>query len=101
MVFKLGEADSADEGIPAFTSEQRANDWLAGSRFENDYEVAKLEDVPFMFWCMDVYRGGIEHLILDPDRDEQDAGQGQDTIDLGGHLAWSANQLMNARRNAA
>jgi len=100
IVFTLGDANGEDEGVPVFTSEELAREWLAGSDFESDYDVAMLEDLPFMFWCMDITQEGIGHLILDPNRTAQNNGAGQDTIDLAGHLAWSANQLLNAPRQA-
>lgn len=98
IVFTLDNASGEDEGIPVFTSEELAREWLAGSDFESDYDVATLDDLPFMFWCMDITQEGIGHLILDPNRMAQNNGEGQETIDLAGHLAWSATQLLNAHR---
>ena len=101
IVFTLDNESGQDEGIPVFTKEELARDWLSGSDFESDYDVVMLEDLPFMFWCMQICQEGIGHLILDADRAAQSAGEGQDTIDLAGHLAWSATQLLNARQQAA
>lgn len=98
IVFALDNPDGTDEGIPVFTSEALAREWMEGSEFESDFEVAQLDDVPFMFWCADICKEGIEHLILDPSRTAQDNGKGQDTIDLAGHLAWSATQLLSAHQ---
>ncbi len=98
IVFALDNPDGTDEGIPVFTSESRAREWMEGSEFEADFDVAQLDDVPFMFWCVDICKEGIEHLILDPSRTAQDNGKGQETIDLAGHLAWSATQLLSAHQ---
>ena len=98
IVFALDNADSQDEGIPVFTSKELAEQWLAGSEFESEYDIAVLDDLPFMFWCTEICKEGIGHLILDPSRSSQENGKGQDTIDLAGHLAWSATQLLSAHR---
>ena len=101
VVFKLDQPGGDEEGIPVFTSEELAYAWLQGSDFQDDYEAVMLDDLAFMFWCTEVCQGGIGHLILDPNRALQSAGEGQDTIDLAGHLAWSAKQLMTAHQRAA
>lgn len=101
IVFTLDNVGGEDEGIPVFTSEETAREWLSGSEFESDYDVVMLEDLPFMFWSMEICKEGIGHLILDPNRAAQSAGEGQDTIDLAGHLAWSATQLLSAHQRTA
>ncbi len=98
LVFTLDNVDGEDEAIPVFTTEENAQEWLSGSEFEPDYEVAMLEDLPFIFWSMEICKEGIGHLILDPNRADQSAGKGQDTISLVGHLTWSATQLLSAHQ---
>ena len=98
VVFTLDNTDSQDEGIPVFTSQDLAREWMSGSEFESGYDVVTLDDLPFMFWCTEICKEGIGHLILDPSRTAQENGKGQDTIDLAGHLAWSATQLLSAHQ---
>ena len=98
VVFTLDNTDGQQEGIPVFTSQDLASEWMAGSEFESEYNIVMIDDLPFMFWCTEICKEGIGHLILDPSRVSQDNGKGQDTLDISAHLAWCATQLLSAHQ---
>ena len=101
IVFKLDNEQSEDEGIPVFTTQQYARDWMAGSDFESEYDVVSVDDLPFMFWCVEICKEGIGYLILDPDRTTQVAGEGQNTIDIASHLGWAAAELLSTHQRTS
>jgi len=41
VVFTLDNTDSQDEGIPVFTSQDLAREWMSGSEFESGYDGSR------------------------------------------------------------
>ena len=97
IVFEAGEGGK-DEAIAVFTDAQPAEIYIKEAGWDSEFTVAKLETIPFLHWLLKVHHDGVEHLVINPSRAEQEDGSRLNTLNVAAHLEHAASHILQVAR---
>ena len=86
--------DEKEEAIPVFTDPSAAQTYIDRAGWKAEYTVATLQPIPFLRWLLQAHEEGVQYLAVNPDYEQQQQGQGQDTLNLEAHLEHAGRHIL-------
>jgi hypothetical protein len=97
IVFAVGREDN-EEAIAVFTDERTAEKYIHDAGLDDEFTVAMVEPIPMLQWIVQAYEDGVQHLVLNPDFADQQAGRAVDTLSVEAHLEHAAEHILQFAR---
>ena len=93
VVFAAGE-EQQREAIAAFTSPEKASEYITSAGWQDEYCVAELEPIDTLRWLLQAHDEGITSLVINPAFDEEEAIDLADSLNIAEQLEKSGRELV-------
>lgn len=97
IIFAAGPNEK-EEAVAVFTDPRSAEDYMKVAGWASEHTVATVEPIPFLRWLLKVYDEGVQHLVINPDYSEQQAGKRLNTLDVKGQLEHAGKHIVDVAR---
>lgn len=97
IVFSAGPNEN-EEAVAVFTGPRLAEEYLKLAGWQAEYTVATVEPIPFIRWLLALHDDGVQHLVIDPDHADQQAGNGLSTLSIAGQLEHAGKHIVAVAR---
>ena len=89
LIFSGDEGD----GVPVFTDQRLAQQYIDAAGWQDEYTVATLEAIDFLEWLIQVHRAGVKFMATDPTRAEHEAGARVNSLDIESQLQHAGEHV--------
>ncbi len=88
------DGEAGQEIVAVFSDPKKAEKYINDAGWNDTYTVATLDAIAFMEWLIKCHRSGIEIMMTDPDRDEQESGRRLNTMNIEAHLNAAGEHIV-------
>ncbi|RMF41276.1 MAG: hypothetical protein D6753_09865 [Planctomycetota bacterium] len=93
IVFSAGPNEN-EEAVAVFSDPAKAEAYLQAAGLDGEYTVATVDPIPFLRWVITAHDNGVQHLVVDPDYEQQKAGQKLTSLSIEAQLEHAGDRLI-------
>lgn len=97
VVFLAGP-ENREEAVAIFTNPQAAELYITQAGWQSEYTVATLDSIPFLRWLLKLHDEKVTHLVINPNYQEQQAGEKLNTLSIEAHLEHAGKHVVDVAR---
>lgn len=87
------DGEGGTESVAVFTDFKKADQYIRDANWTDQYTVATLQPIDFMEWLIHCHRSGIQLMVTDPLRSDQEAGRKLSTLNIEAHLEHAGEHI--------